>query len=356
LIFNATEHLLSCFGWEIWHWAAAWVLPLLVFLNTTPLTYHRVEKIFCCLKIVALYGIVLSSVVWTAFLTTLPESTTIFNDNTSSAAALRQRPFSAMGRFIGAGRTLIHIMIWMSIIIWGWVGIKNTSDPQLFEITPDRDLLSNSVTLSWSVEHVAVDKLEKTDFARHKSLLGETRSACLRFLLGYTLAFSLIGLNVAYHDSSTMDLVSNLAWLKDRSPFTLAIEGRLRALLYLINAFAILSAISTANTALYVSPQILYSLARVESRWPRWSWTHPFMNRLRKTVTRGVPLFAVMITLLYGGLLLALAGYGSAAVIEKRLIQGSVLYFPNPDGFGAEEYPLPRGKIAHIIQIYRENT
>jgi amino acid permease len=274
---SVIEYLPLYFGRETWYWGAAWVLPLLVFLSSMPRpTHHRIEEILGYVKIVCLCGIILSTIVLTVFPTTSQEVANAFNLNNIPTGVPRPSFFSSVGRDTNsdAGGTRLPIWIWMLFIVFGWIGS----------------------------EHYPVDKLEKIDLARHKSPLQEAKSAYLQCLLGYILACFSTSLNVAYQDSRIMDSVSNLAWLMDRSPFTLAIQGRLRVWPSLLNGFAILSAISAANTALYISSRILYRLALVESKWPRWGWIHAFKIRLRKPTNSGALLCAMMTTLLFGGL------------------------------------------------------
>jgi amino acid permease len=235
-------------------------------------TYHWIEKILGYMKMACLCSIILLTIVLTVHATS-KEPTTAFSVNNSPTGVLRQRIFFSMDPEMDSqiGGTLLPIWIWMSLIIFCWI----------------------------EIEVVAVDKI---DNAKHKYLLREAKRTQVRCLLDYTLACFLMGLDISCQDTSIADPVSNSAQWRDGSSFTAAIRGHFRFWPYPLGALAILSFISAANSALYISSRILYSLALVESRWPRGSLTQPLQNHLRKTTTSGVPVYALIVTLLFGGL------------------------------------------------------
>jgi len=121
-----------------------------------------------------------------------------------------------------------------------------------------------------------------------------------RLLFFYVIGIFIISVLVPYTDPNLLNGSSNIT----ASPFVIAIENAgIKALPSVINAAILLSAWSAGNSDLYASSRTLYALA-LEGQMPRI---------FRRCTKRGLPIYCVAITGLFG--VLAYMNTGGAAAI-----------------------------------------
>ena len=120
-----------------------------------------------------------------------------------------------------------------------------------------------------------------------------------RILLFYVLAIFMVGLVVPYNDPRLLSGGSDAS----ASPFVLAISNAgIHALPSIVNAVLLVTCWSAANSDLYASSRTLYALA-LEHKAPGF---------LRKCTKGGLPVWALVVTALFGPLAYLSCGSGGA--------------------------------------------
>lgn len=120
-----------------------------------------------------------------------------------------------------------------------------------------------------------------------------------RILLFYVLAIFMVGLVVPYNDPRLLNGSSDAS----ASPFVLAISNAgIKVLPNIINAVLLTVTWSAANSDLYASSRTLYALA-LEHKAPGF---------LRKCTKKGLPVWALVVTSLFGPLAYMSCGTGGA--------------------------------------------
>ncbi|WP_289136909.1 amino acid permease [uncultured Brevibacillus sp.] len=128
------------------------------------------------------------------------------------------------------------------------------------------------------------------------------RQVFWRILLFYVLTILVIGLIIPYNDPHLLQAsVENIAV----SPFTLVFERAGMAFAAAVmNAVILISVLSVGNSAMYASTRMLWALAR-EGKAPRL---------FAKVNSRGVPIFALIITTVIGFAAFLSSLFGDGAV------------------------------------------
>ncbi|WP_400162023.1 amino acid permease [Brevibacillus sp. TJ4] len=123
-----------------------------------------------------------------------------------------------------------------------------------------------------------------------------------RILLFYILAILIIGLLVPYDNPN---LVSGDITDIAISPFTIVFENAGFAFAAsVMNAVILTSVLSAGNSGMYASTRMLWNLAK-EGKAPKW---------LTKVARNGVPIYALMVTTLVGGVAFLSSLFGDGAV------------------------------------------
>ncbi len=120
-----------------------------------------------------------------------------------------------------------------------------------------------------------------------------------RILLFYVLAIFMVGLVVPYTDPRLLNGSSDAS----ASPFVLAISNSgIRVLPHIVNAVLLVTTWSAANSDLYAASRTIYALA-LENKAPAF---------LRKCTKNGLPVWALVVTSLFGPLAYMSCGAGGA--------------------------------------------
>ncbi|EJT98003.1 amino acid transporter [Dacryopinax primogenitus] len=145
-----------------------------------------------------------------------------------------------------------------------------------------------------------------------KTIPKAIRRVFYRILLFYVGGIAVIGLLVPY----TSDQLLNNTGTAAASPFVIAIEtAGISALPSIINAVILISAFSAGNSDLYTSSRTLYALA-LDGKTPSF---------LRRCTRRGLPIWCVGITALFGFLSYLNVGAASAGTVFEWFVNISTV-------------------------------
>jgi len=133
-----------------------------------------------------------------------------------------------------------------------------------------------------------------------------------RLMVFYVLGIFIIGVLVAYDDPGLLDTSGTAA----ASPFVIAIRNAgIPALPSIVNAVVLIAAWSAGNADLYAASRTFYALA-LEGQMPRI---------FRKCTKRGLPIWCVVITALFGFLAYLNVGSSTAGQVFTWLYNISTI-------------------------------
>ncbi|KZO90439.1 amino acid permease [Calocera viscosa TUFC12733] len=146
----------------------------------------------------------------------------------------------------------------------------------------------------------------------HKTIPKAIHRVFYRILLFYVGGIAIIGLLVPYTNENLLNNTGTAA----ASPFVIAIEtAGIKVLPSIINAVILISAFSAGNSDLYTSSRTLYALA-LDGKAPSF---------LRRCTRRGLPIWCVAITAMFGCLSYLNVGAASAGTVFEWFVNISTV-------------------------------